>query len=1117
MRLLDKEKNKQITASFPAFPHNIAAFGVLAVICLFFSLAGVTPAFAEKLPFGIESLEISATNQNGTPDVEAGSHPYLLTTSFTLNPAEAITGPSFPHEEDFVVRGHGLKDVRFEAPPGFVGNPNATPKCSYQAFVENRNGAASACPNDTAVGEATTTLSGALSEEFGGQLFDEYIVVTDPVYNLETPGAVAAEFGFKVDGAVPIFLDASVRTGSDYGVSVDVKIPQTDSVLASTVKIWGVPADPNHNAVRGSCLGKDESVSAEIRAGNTHSEGVEGPEGCAVDVPVVPLLTNPTSCGVPRTATLKVDDWEQPGNFATEPGDLPGEKVHAMHASLPELSGCEDLDFSPTLDVTPDGSAGSTPTGLNVAVHVPQESTENPEGKGEADVKDTTVTLPAGVQLSPSASDGLQACSNAQIGFEGDKELDQSGTQTAVFSPEKPSCPDASKIATVHIATPLLEHELEGEVYLAAPQNFSGLPENPFSSLIAMYLVAEEPEHGVLVKLPGRVSLCEAAGQVLEGVSCQGPGQIVTTFENTPELPFSDLKLEFFGTDRAPLATPALCGTYTTQSSFTPWTSPESGAPKHPSSSFQITSGPATASYPNGSPCPGASLPFSPSLASGSTNINAGSFSNLTTTLSREDGQQSIQQVTLHYPPGLTGSLAGVELCPEAQANAGTCGPNSQIGETIVSVGLGNDPFSVTGGKVYLTQKIAGSPPDDPFGLSIVNPAKAGPFDLQEGRPVVVRATIEVNPTTAALTVTTNGASQPYHIPTMIEGIPLQIKHVNVLINRPGFTFNPTSCNPTKVTGAVTSAEGATSPVEDAFQVTNCAQLKFEPKIAVSTQGKTSKADGASLTYKVTYPYGPQGTYANIHYVKVELPEQLPSRLTTLQKACTQKQFTENPAGCPGPSLIGHAKAVVPNIPVPLEGPVYFVSNGGEAFPNLVMVLQGYGVTIDLVGDTLIKNGVTSTTFNQVPDNPVTSFEITLPEGPYSALAANGNLCQQSLQMPNEYISQAGQPVKFTAPVAVEGCAPTIYVTKHSVKGKVATIQVHVPAAGKLVATGKGLSKASKSSKAATTLTVKLTLSSKEQAFLAKHHAKRLKAKIGLTFAPKKGSKLKTSVTVYIG
>ena len=372
-----------------------------------------------------------------------------------------------------------------------------------------------------------------------------------------------------------------------------------------------------------------------------------------------------------------------------------------------------------------------------------------------------------------------------------------------------------------------------------------------------------------------------------------------------------------------------------------------------------------------------------------------------------------------------------------------------------VSVGVGGEPFTVVGGKAYITGPYEGAP----FGLSVVNPAKAGPFNLQEGRPVVVRAKIEVDPHTAALTITTN-PSMPGAIPTIIEGFPLEIQHVNVNVNRPGFTFNPTSCAPTKITGSITSAEGSTSPVEDAFQVTNCASLKFAPSISFSTQGKTSKSQGASLTTKLAYPYGPAGTYANIKQVKVELPEQLPSRLTTLQKACTAKQFNTNPAGCPAASIIGHAKAITPLLPVPLEGPAYFVSNGGEAFPNLIMVLQGYGVTIDLVGDTFIsKSGVTSSTFKTVPDQPVGSFELTLPEGPYSALAANGSLCteQSALKIPAAFIAQNGAELKQEAQVSVTGCKPAITVVKHSVKGKVATITVSVPSAGKLVATGKGL------------------------------------------------------------
>jgi hypothetical protein len=1066
------------------------------LVTLAFSAA---PAMAE---FGLERLAISARNQDGTPDVQAGSHPYSLNTTFVLHGAGDAVGQG------------DLRDVRVELPPGFVGDPTATPRCAYQEFIKE------ACSAETQVGLATAYLSTVKEQELG-----ELNPETVPVYNIVPPPGVAAEFGYIIGQATPVLLETSVRAGGDYGLTATVSdINQSVIVGASKVTIWGVPANPAHNPWRGACeragAGKTaiEAYGSGLREGEDELEGPlsigggltglpQSTGNCPTSVPEAPLLTNPTSCGTPRTATLSVDDWQEPGNFATEPGNLPGEKVHKLSASLPEIAGCGSLNFSPTLEVKPDGEAGSTPTGLNVGLHVPQEATVNPAGSAEADVKDTTVTLPAGMQLSPSAADGLQACSNAQVGFERYEELDHSGTQTMIFKPklynptseqeEATLCPNASKIATVKIKTPLLEGELTGSVFLAAPQNFTGLPENPFSSLVAMYLVAEEKERGVEVKIAGHVEVGEPG--ISDGLQ---PGQIRTTFENIPQFPVSETKLEFYGTDRAPLATPAYCGTYGTAASLQAW----SGTPAvSPVADFNIASG------PNGGACPGSSLPFSPSLATGTPNINAGSFSDLTTTFSREDGQQGLSGITLHYPPGLSGILTGIPLCGEAQANAGTCGSASEIGETIVSVGEGNDPFSVTGGKVYLTEKYDGAP----FGLSIVNPAQAGPFDLQEGRPVIVRAKIEIDPLTAALTVTTTG-----EIPHIIDGIPLQIKHINVNITRPGFTFNPTSCNPVKVEGTITSFEGASSTVSDPFQVTNCQALKFEPKVQASTSAKTSKADGASLTYKVAYPHVPQGTDADIRYVKVELPKQLPSRLTTLQKACTQAQFQANPGGCPSASVIGHAKAIVPNIPVPIEGPVYFVSNGGEAFPNLVMVLQGYGVRIDLIGDTFIsKSGITSTTFKAVPDNPVTSFEINLPEGPYSALAANGNLCSEAskLLLPNEYISQAGQLVTYTAPVSVAGCKAAITVVKHSVKKGTATIVVAVPAAGKLTATGKGVSRGTGKSSKAQDVTVKVHLSKQESAFLSKHHSRKLSAHIKLSFTPKTGAKLSTTTTVLIG
>ena len=1033
-----------------------------ALLVIVAALVLAAPALAGE--FGLQSASVKALNESGTPghgaaDLQAGSHPFELVTSFVLNEPEPIPGNNSNEVRD---SGGDLKDVRVELPPGFVGDPSATPKCTYPEFIKETESGQQGCPNETVVGYALTYLSFINPGEYNYQY--------SPVYNMEAPPGVPAQFAFTVHGAANVFLDASVRTGSDYGLTINVSnLGQVGKIYANTVTIWGVPAAASHNPYRGrGCLG--DYAGEEVRGKEQFEEVQTQPPPstgeCPVNVPVLPLLDNPTSCSVPRAGSLSVDSWQNPGHFVTDP------------ISLPELGGCEKLDFSPTLGVTPDGTDGSTPTGLNVEQSVPQQSVLNPEGLAESDVKNTTVTLPAGVQLDPSAADGLQACTGNpadppgtpgnEIGFTGSNP--QSGAdeftprklgslaatlagELALLQPGVNFCPDASKVATVRIKTPLLEEELEGSVYLAAPQNFAGGPlENPFGSLLALYLVAEDPQRGVLVKVAGKV------------VPNPETGQLTTTFENTPQLPYSSLKLEFYGTDRAPLATPGLCGSYSSQASLEPWSAPPGGTSSSAVSlnpDFQIASG------PGGSACSDP-LPFSPTLQSGVTNIQAGAFSPLDTTFSREDGQQSLSSVQLHYPAGVSGILTGVPLCGEAEANAGTCSEASKIGETIVSVGLGNDPFSVTGGKVYLTGPYEGAP----FGLSIVNPAKAGPFDLQEGRPVIVRAKIEINPITAALTVTTNTEAQGNAIPHIIDGIPLQIKHVYVNVNRPGFTFNPTSCNPTKVTGTINSAEGSTSPVEIPFQVTNCAQLKFSPHFEVSTSGKTSKADGASLTYRISYPNVPQGTDANISYAKVELPSELPSRLTTLQKACTSAQFDSNPASCPAESVIGHAKVHTQLLPVPLEGPVYFVSNGGEAFPNLIMVLQGDGVTIDLVGDTLIKNGVTSTTFKAVPDQPFQTFEINLPEGPYSALAANSNLCKPTvtktvkqkqrlqvngkmrtvtrklkeqvpttLTIPSDYVGQNGATYSANLPIKVEGCGkvkakPAVKKHKKKAKGK---------------------------------------------------------------------------------
>jgi hypothetical protein len=1069
--------------------------------------------------FGLQTYEFTPEEAGGLPDAQAGSHPFE--TGFDLIFSQDGEEGEGPEGQPAAQAVASAKDLRVKLPPGFVGNPSGIPQCPLGEFLRLVPGPRTSlqvdgCPADAAVGVIT------IAYQIPGSLGAK--IETFPFFNLEPQVGEPARFGFFIP---PVhqgsFIDTALRSGGNYGVtSITPDISQEVSVLAAHVTLWGVPGDPSHDPVRGwSCL--------EASQGYTEKDVIEETGGTCRGLGAIhppPFLDLPTSCTGPLRTSVEADSWQDQGVF----GSFGSEPVTG-------LDGCNQLQFEPEIKVTPDGTEASKPTGLNVDVHVSQEGQLNGEGLAQSNIKDIEVTLPDGVTLDPSAADGLQACTGNtgqrpgaghlgspgdQIGYEGTGELEgEPGVSAPTFTPYRPGsvdaktngygeplepgvdfCPDAAKVATVKIETPLLPNPLEGAVYLASPQNFHVFPaENPFGTHVAMYIVAEDPVSGSLVKLPGRVELGGEPGASGE----LAPGQIRSFFEDNPQLPFEDAEVHFFGGERAPLATPDHCGTYTSQAIYTPW---DGGAQVHGSSSFQITSG------PNGSPCPGASLPFSPELHSSVSDIDAGGFTPLSTTLSRPSGDQDIASVTLHYPPGLSGSLTGVELCPEPRADQGTCGPNSLIGETIVSVGVGGEPFTVTGGRAYLTGPYEGAP----FGLSIVNPAKAGPFDLQEGRPVIVRAKVEVDPRTAALTVVTNPYGTPGSIPTIVEGFPLQIQHVNVLINRPGFTFNPTNCERMEVTGTIQSADGASAPVSEPFQVTNCAALKFEPKVSVSTSGKTSKADGASLTYRVAYPNAAIGTYANIKKVKVELPKQLPSRLTTLQKACTQAQFQANPAGCPAASAIGHARAVVPNIPVPVEGPVYFVSNGGEAFPNLVMVLQGYGVKIELVGDTYIsKAGITSTTFNAIPDNPVDNFEITLPEGPYSALAANGNLCKQHLTMANEYIAQNGAEIHTDVPVTTAGCKPTIYVTSHTVKNGVATLKVKVPSAGRLLADGKGLSRASGKAGGAGTVTVKLHLTKSEAAFLRGHRGRRLKAKIELTFTPKRGRQLAASVTVPIG
>jgi hypothetical protein len=912
---------------------------------------------SSEAPFGFERYEFRPENADGSLDTQAGSHPFQMTTTLGFNST---------FENGVVKPVAMLKNLHLHLPPGLLGNPGAVPECSVEEFTTNRL-EGDYCPPETAVGIVLTTV-----REPAGKLGNpqEPITTLSPLFNLKPAPGEPARLGF-VGAVLPIVLDTAVRTGNDYGVTIsNFKVPETAEVLAARVTVWGFPGDSRHDAARGwGCLRPSQ---------------VELLGGCPAPTTSESYLTLPTSCDAPLESSVEADSWSTPLRAAEVAAPL-FYTVRDDGGRALTQEGCDRLPFRPAMTVAPDTQTGSAPTGVKVDVKVPQDTTLSSSGFAEAAVRDTTVALPEGMQVNPASANGLEACSEAQVGFTG---VDPAGTNLFTATLPEAFCPDGAKVGTVHIKTPLLPHELEGGVYLATQTA------NPFGSLIAMYIVAQDPESGVLVKLAGEVAVDEHTGR------------LTSTFKNTPELPFEELKLELFGGSTGPLSTPSHCGTYETVATMGPWSGT---AAVQSSSSFRIVSG------PRGTPC-AAPLPFAPSLTAGSTNVQAAAFTPFTTTLSREDGDQNLAALQLHMPEGLLGKLSSVTTCPEPQASAGTCPAASLIGHTVVGVGLGSSPYTISGGQVFITGPYKGAP----YGLSIAEPAKAGPFDLGSGPCdcVVVRAKIEVDPHSSALTIT----SDP--LPTRLQGIPIQLKHANVTVDRPGFTFNPTNCSQMPITATISGEEGANAPASVPFEVANCGALAFKPTFSVSTQGKTSKLGGASIHVKVTSGNG----QANIAKVRASLPKQLVSRLTTLQKACLDRVFALNPASCPAGSVVGTATAITPVLRGPLKGPAFLVSHAGRSFPDLVIVLQGEGITLDLVGNTDIKHGITSSTFAAVPDAPVSTFDLVLPEGPHSVLAANlpekahRSMCGQRLAMPTTITGQNGAVLQQTTKLAISGC-----------------------------------------------------------------------------------------------
>ncbi|HEY5194244.1 MAG TPA: hypothetical protein VIJ39_10290 [Solirubrobacteraceae bacterium] len=954
--------------------------------------------FVALLVLGVGSA--SAQPSTTKPfEVVPGSFHFTTSTQQAGAHADWTTSFDFAHNS----LGRTFNDVKttvVELPPGFTGNNTAVPTCTQSQLVGAGFGEKKGplCPAASQIG----TLSAHLA------INKTSIKVKIPVFNMEvTSPGVAAALGFNVAGSVVQTLPVTVRSN----LALTVTSPNIEGITEPheiAVTIWGVPGAKSHDEERGEeCY----AFTPEEKAGSTEPECING--GKTVNGTVKPFLSNPTSCVASAPAKLRADSWEEPNNWS-----------YATTEITP-ASECARVPFDPTMEVLPTTNAAESPSGLALSLVVPQ-SWEKPETISTSDLDGATVTLPVGYTVNPSAGSGLVACTPEDRARETYSSLPGEG------------CPAESKLGTVKIVTPLLAEEVSGAVYIAQPYN------NPFDSLLALYVVAKDPARGIVVNVAGKVEANPVTGQ------------LVTTFDENPQVPFSKFTFEFHQGQTSPLVSPPTCGSYTVLSDLTPWSVPEES--RNLSYPFSITQG------VHGGPCPvGRAPPFKPSVIAGTSSNAGGSYSPFYLRISREDGEQEITKFSTVLPPGLTGNLTGIPFCPNSaveaarqasgiqEINAPSCPAASEIGHSLVGAGVGG-VLAWTPGKIYLAGPYNGAP------LSIVSVTSAtvGPFDLGT---VVIRFALRINPTTAQAEVDSSG-SDP--IPHIIDGIVVHVRDIHVYMERSHFILNPTSCAPMPIHDTITGA-GAdfTNPADQVpvsvatpFQAADCQSLGFKPTLKATAAGKTSRARGAGLTFKLTYPTAPEGSQANIHSVKVDLPKQLPSRLSTLQKACPDATFEANPAACPEGSRVGSAIAHTPIIPVPLTGPAYFVSHGGLKFPELILVLQGYGVTIDLHSETFIsKAGITSGTFHAVPDAPVSTFELSLPEGPNSALAANKNLCQltrtvsshktvtvknhghtrrvvktvkksvpATLAMPTAFTAQNGAVIHTTTPVSISGC-----------------------------------------------------------------------------------------------
>ncbi len=710
------------------------------------------------------------------------------------------------------------------------------------------------------------------------------------------------------------------------------------------------------------------------------------------------------------------------------------------------VEGCDKVPFAPSTTVTPEAGAGSQPDGPDGATTVVQVPQKEEENEiNTSDIRDAHVTLPEGLTLNPSAAHGLEACSAAQIGI---------GTRNPV------TCPAGSRVGSVAIETDLPPGTLTGSVFLGSPSG-GPITDPPYT----IYLDAES-NVDVSVRLQGSVT------------PNPGTGRLEVTFANNPQLPFSELRLTLNGGDHAPLANPLTCAAASTDFLFTPYTG---GAAASGSTPFS----------PSG--CP-ASPPFALAQSTSNSAPKAGAYTSYTFNLARGDGNQYLGKLSTVLPAGLVGAIPSLTPCGEPQAQAGACSAASQIGIATAYVGAGGDPYPFSG-PVFLTGPYAGAP----YGLSIPIHAAAGPFDLGN---VVTHVTINVDPHSSRVVATTTD------LPSIFKGVPLRLRNISVAVNRKNFLFNPTNCGPLSTDTVLSSTLGATQGLSSPFAVSNCNALPFKPNFSAATSASTNptqlKANGAALRVNLLQ----NAHEANIHSVVAELPKSLPSRLTTLQKACPAATYEGNPF----------------ELPARLEGRqrdgLHAGAAGAAERPRLPRLARRRGVPRPRpaarrrrrrAGDPRKQNGH-QRRHHQIDlrlDPRRARLELrarTCPTGPNSALTAVGTLCTQTLAMPTTITAQSGAVIKQNTPIAVAGCnghgkgRTRIKILSKKIKHNKLVLRVQIFAAGRVSVKNRDLRTTYRKFAKAGKYTIKAPLSRKGAKGQLAHKLK-FKARVG--FLPK--------------